>query len=213
MEDRLRLLGKGDSRRERIIGLLANRVAPSIIADIVVCSPSYVSQISAEPEVAEYLLSSRTKQTEKDVMYDDLLDKAAERALHRINSALPTANLAQAVRALGTLDKIGRRTRDSNHSAPVVTTQVTIVVPARVQTTLVLNRDNEIIEAGGRPLASATPEILAKMTNTPLRDHVEEMRSARKMHASEMLNTLVSSAESKTPPVRKIALDDLGDII
>ena len=185
------------TKQDRIAGLLVQGMKPAMVATIVGCDPSYISQLLKD-EAFLYHLQELNKELEDGEAIEEasaedrkqealfLADKmlaAEHHALDKILKEMPYLSGRDAVVAL---DVIGKR-KDATlaqafgpkgilpSATPVsghTTVQVTLTVPNICIPELTLSSNNEIISIGERSVAAmptaTLKQMLAKADEPPL---------------------------------------------
>lgn len=185
------------TKQDRIAGLLVQGMKPAMVASIVGCDPSYISQLLKDEAFLYHLQELNKELVEGEVIEEAsaedrkqetlfLADKmlaAEHHALDKILKEMPYLSGRDAVVAL---DVIGKR-KDATlaqafgpkgilPAAPAVaghtTVQVTLTVPNICIPELTLSSNNEIISIGERSVAAmptaTLKQMLAKADEPPL---------------------------------------------
>lgn len=185
------------TKQDRIAGLLVQGMKPAMVATIVGCDPSYISQLlkdeaflyhlqelNKELEDGEAIGEASAEDRKQETLF--LADKmlaAEHHALDKILKEMPYLSGRDAVVAL---DVIGKR-KDATlaqafgpkgilpSATPVpghTTVQVTLTVPNICIPELTLSSNNEIISIGERSVAAmptaTLKQMLAKADEPPL---------------------------------------------
>ena len=135
--------------RERALKLLGNGVEQEVVATALGVSPSYISQLLAEPEfasaVAELRLLNLEQASDRDSKYDALEDKL----LARLNDTTDYMTKPREVAAvlLGLNKAVRRGVRPEN--APQAKQNVVVLnFPTVIQNKFVVNESNQVIGVG-----------------------------------------------------------------
>ena len=185
------------TKQDRIAGLLVQGMKPAMVATIVGCDPSYISQLLKDEAFLYHLQELNKELVEGEAIEDAsvedrkqetlfLADKmlaAEHHALDKILKEMPYLSGRDAVVAL---DVIGKR-KDATlaqafgpkgilpAATPVpghTTVQVTLTVPNICIPELTLSSNNEIISIGERSVAAmptaTLKQMLAKADEPPL---------------------------------------------
>lgn len=151
--------------KEYVIRLLAQNVPTAQIAAAVGCDPSYISQLKADESTQLAISSHQAEATIEDIKFDDMLARAEQLALERIEKTLPFANMLQSLAAFKVLN--AARRRNEALAAPVsqVTNNLTVnlTLPSNSIPKYTVNGNNEIIEVDGQTMLSATPKSLDQL--------------------------------------------------
>lgn len=169
------------SKIDRIASLLVSGLAPSQIADIVAVSPSYISNLKADPDfqlhlqsLAEERLTDETE-VDEDSIYKDKLAAAEHKIVSHILERLPYMADNHAILALST---VGNR-RDAMQKANLMSgigsalkqnggtvRMVEVTIPAAAVPDIVLGKNNEVISIGGRAIAPMPTSALQRMIDS-----------------------------------------------
>lgn len=179
-------------KTERIARLLAKGLKPSIVATMVGCSPSYLSNLTADPDfrlaVEEIRVATSeetsTRASETEVLKDRLL--ALE---HQVVSKLEDRLEFMPERELIALfDRIGNR-RDKLEPVTAViesatlgadgqpTKLVRISVPTICAPDLTIGSNNEIIAIGSRSVNPMPTEALRKLLDADTEPEAEALEA------------------------------------
>lgn len=185
------------TKQDRIAGLLVQGMKPAMVATIVGCDPSYISQLLKDEAFLYHLQELNKELVEGEAIEEAsaedrkqetlfLADKmlaAEHHALDKILKEMPYLSGRDAVVAL---DVIGKRKdatlaqafgpKGNLPAAPTVaghtTVQVTLTVPNICIPELTLSSNNEIISIGERSVAAmptaTLKQMLAKADEPPL---------------------------------------------
>lgn len=199
--------------KDTIIDLLAQGVPTSQIAAAVGCTDAYISQLKADPEVQELLVSRAGDRIAKDGAFDKKLETAEELALARIEAGLQFANLGQAVGAFRILNNAKRRKDVAGpgaEGANSTTVNVTLTLPAAALPRYTLNNRNEIVDVEGKTMVAATAKSLEDM----LRSRAQLAVAVNSPQEAEKTNMLLGNL---TVPVRRppsrITPDMIADLL
>lgn len=185
------------TKQDRIAGLLVQGMKPAMVASIVGCDPSYISQLLKD-EAFLYHLQELNKELENGESVEDaspedrkqetlfLADKMLAAEHHALDKILKEMPYLSGRDAIVALDVIGKR-KDATlaqafgpkgilPSTPTVaghtTVQVTLTVPNICIPELTLSSNNEIISIGERSVAAmptaTLKQMLAKADEPPL---------------------------------------------
>lgn len=125
--------------KTRILRLLAQGLAPSVVASAVGCEPSYISQLLADPvfenELKDLKYSILTEATDRDDKINKLEDKMIDRIASDVeHNPVAFRNTMERVRALSLVNALKRRGAgaDINSSGQTINNIVTLVLPTQV---------------------------------------------------------------------------------
>lgn len=185
------------TKQDRIAGLLVQGMKPAMVASIVGCDPSYISQLlkdeaflyhlqslNQELEAGEAPLEADVEDRKQETLF--LADKMLAAEHHALDKILKEMPYLSGRDAIVALDVIGKR-KDATlaqaygpkgilPSAPTgaghTTVQVTLTVPNICIPELTLSSNNEIISIGERSVAAmptaTLKQMLAKADEPPL---------------------------------------------
>lgn len=155
-----------DPTRARLFALLSTGIPPGAAAKAVGVSPAYVSQLLADDETfAEAVATARIQTLEEDVTHDNTVKAVEAKSLKLISDRLGQVKSAMdAARIFQILNNSKRRTEeaavDKLDNTPTVS--VTLNIPAAAAPLVTArNAQGEIIEIGGRSLATAPASKIA----------------------------------------------------
>ena len=160
--------------KDYVIRLLAQNVPTAQIAAACGCDPSYISQLKQEESVQTAIAQQQSEATIEDIRFDDMLSRAEQLALERIEKTLPFANMMQSMAAFKILNSANKRNDSKLLQPSNVTNNLTVnlTLPTSAIPKFVINNRNEIVEVEGQTMLSATPKsldsLLANRSATPL---------------------------------------------
>lgn len=170
-----------DPTRARLFALLSTGIPPGAAARAVGVTPSYVSQLLAEDEsFAEAVAVARVKTLEEDVSHDNTVKSVEAKSLKLISDRLGQVKSAMdAARIFQILNNSKRRTEeaavDKLDNTPTVS--VTLNIPAAAASLVTArNSQGEIIEIGGRSLATAPASKIADIRSKLAEREQERVR-------------------------------------
>lgn len=170
-----------DPTRARLFALLSTGIPPGAAAKAVGVTPAYVSQLLADDETfAEAVAVARVATLEEDVVHDSSVKATEAKALKLISDRIgQVRNPMDAARIFQILNGSKRRTEeaavDRLDNAPTVS--VTLNIPAAAMSLVTArNSAGEIIEIGGRSLATAPASKIADIRSRLLEKEQEKLR-------------------------------------
>jgi hypothetical protein len=154
--------------KERVLNLLAAGLPASEVATVIGCSPSYISQLSKEPDFAEALknrIIAANEESDEQKQLDKRYETTEHLLLNAVKDKIPEASMGEVIRALEVIDK----RKDSSHKrknpglvnpiGPAVNVNIVqLALPQQVlktipQAVVQTNSQNEIVAIDGRALA------------------------------------------------------------
>jgi DNA-binding transcriptional ArsR family regulator len=170
-----------DPTRARLFALLSTGIPPGAAARAVGVTPSYISQLLAEDEsFAEAVATARMATLEEDVSHDNTVKTVEAKSLKLISDRLGQVKSAMdAARIFQILNNSKRRTEeaavDKLGEGPSIS--VTLNIPAAAAPLVTArNAQGEIIEIGGRSLATAPASKIADIRSRLLEREQERVR-------------------------------------
>ena len=166
------------SKIDRIATMLASGIQASSIAAIVGVSPSYISNLIADPDFSthlaalkEELAESNSKEAESEIYQDKLLGaehKIVTHLMDRLNY-MADNHAIQALVAVGarrdSLAKSQAIANFTNSSNGTTIRMVEISIPAISAPDLVIGKNNEVVSIGSRAIAPMPAATLMAMLN------------------------------------------------
>lgn len=146
---------------EKIIEMLGKGYPNTVVANACGVSDGYISQVLSDEAVAakvvELKMLNLQKQTARDEGYDELEDML----LDKLRAAAPMLiRPLEITKVLATVNQAKRRgsTGDNTHQAP--SKVVVLNMPQFVQQRFIMNERSEVVEVGGRNLATISAKTL-----------------------------------------------------
>lgn len=146
--------------KDQAIELLCKGISTTQVADAIGVDPSYISQLRADPEIAERISKSVAATTVADVEFDSRLEKAEALALEQIEKKLPFANMQQSLSAFKILNGAVKRKHGHQNPGAGAGVVVNIHLPATAVPRYTLNAQNEIVDVEGKPMVAASAKSL-----------------------------------------------------
>lgn len=150
---------------EKMKKLLALELPQSAVASALGCSESLVSQKMTEADFIADVAALKLARLEDSSQRDEKLDKLENTIIDKlekgINYMLKPQDL---LGALKVISAVPRRSQPNMTGASVQLSQtVKVVLPNVMAVTFIKNTQGEIIEAGGRSLATLPSKVLKQM--------------------------------------------------
>lgn len=200
-----------NATKEHIISLLSQGISASQVAAAAGVSESYISQLRADPELAQLIDTHSIAKTEADAKFDNTLERAESMALEKIEKNLPFANMGQAMAAFRILNSARKRS-DAFATPADTSTNITVnlTLPASAAARYVVNSSNEIVEVEGQTMITATAKSLDVML-------AQRAGAALLQPTTQTLNRAANMLANIKPlaarPVRKLPLSLNADIL
>lgn len=162
--------------KEKIKELLGEGLAPGIVANAVGVSPAYVSQLLADEtfkqEVIELRIAKLSATTSRDRKYDSIEDTL----LSKLEAAVPMLfRPAEILAAIKTINGAQRRGAPADATPVTYKTVVNLNIPEVARAKLLLNESNQIIEIGGRVMATMQANVLLKQLGVEAETETEKL--------------------------------------
>lgn len=132
------------------------------------CDPSYISQLMADDEFAMQVATARSASLEKELKRDANWDTLEDSLLRRMNDMLPFMNRPmEIIRAASIANAAKRRAirgtaaGDGAGNAQVLVLQL----PPIIEHHYTLNQNKEVVEIGGRTMATINSNTLLNHVN------------------------------------------------
>ena len=157
--------------KDRIVDLLMEGIKPTIVAETVGCEPSYVSQVAAEPEIAERLQVARAARAAKMVKHDNTINEIEDMALDKIKRMLPLqTDIMKVGRIFELVNKARRAAEHTGLQEQVVDDVLVIELPSAAKVHFKLTADKQMVEVEGRsmvplPSSQVTAMLRHKQAN------------------------------------------------
>jgi len=145
--------------QDKVIKYLSQGISTKNIADAMGCDESYISQLKSDETIQQKVAELQADYAVKDASFDEMLDRAEEKALERIEKTLPFANTSQALAAFRILNT-ARRRKDGPVTPEVHVTNVILQLPATAAPRYIMNDRSEIVEVEGKTMVAANPHQL-----------------------------------------------------
>lgn len=155
--------------KEQIERLLGRGLSQVVVANAVGCTEGYISQLLAEEDFAGRVAAMKLAIVEKDSSRGQLVNEIKDELLAKTKRALPMLLRPQEIiAALKVID--GLKCGDSASGVATGTggTQqiVQVNLPTIIMQNFIKNSQNEIVEVGGRSLATLSPMALKNMLHS-----------------------------------------------
>jgi len=142
--------------------LLAQGLAPSAIARIVSCDPSYISQLTADPAFMQEVTSARIEQAESIISQDEKVLQLRGQVIDKLEEAISISyKLPELLNAFNVLDKAKSHSGIGEYQPQSESAIVNLHLPNVQKLNFVMSPDKQVIEIEGRPMIRAqAPQIL-----------------------------------------------------
>ena len=205
-----------NSTKEHIIALLSQGISTSQVAAAAGVTDAYVSQLKADPEMAALMVSSDIETAQRDIKFDNTLERAELLALEKIEKNLPFANMGQAMAAFRILNGARKRSDAFAQQADQSTSiTVNLTLPASAAARYVVNNSNEIVEVEGQTMITATAKSLDNLLATRASGSLVQPKITTLNRAANILATVSPLASMQAPvrTARKLPLSLSADIL
>lgn len=173
------------SKLDRIANLLASGMKPALVAKITAVSPSYISQLIADPDFKQALeelkaakVDSAGSEEEEDKSLKDKFQAAEHKIVDHILDRLDMmgdGHVIAALRTIGDRNDAMRKhsllTKSTSALAALGGGQATmrmveLTIPACAVPELILGKNSEIISIGGRDITPMPVNTLQSLINS-----------------------------------------------
>jgi hypothetical protein len=210
----------GENMKDRILKLLGNGVAPSLVCCAVGCSESYVSQLLSDQEFAFEVAKLRCKDLEALRERDDRYDMLEDKLLDKLEHILPFLSRPRdIISALKEINQAKRRSTDllaTSQQPTVVNNIVVLHLPTRTTTAFSLNKNNEVVAIGEQSLAtmptsallSSLREVERERESSVIQERVRELTTRKEPQNDISIEETRSSQKALSSPKQMQALDE-----
>jgi hypothetical protein len=148
---------------DRILELLGQGLANSVVASAVGCEPSYISQLLEDSEfrlrVQELRAGKAEAAVKRDTSWDTIEQAALDRASSLVNLVSRPTDLIRIAHMANSAKRASKElVNNDSTGAPVVQ----LVMPANATIHFQMNTSSQVVEVNGRSLASMPVQQLTK---------------------------------------------------
>lgn len=148
------------ANRERAVKLLGQGIQQEIVATALGVTPSYISQLLAEPEFAAEVSQLRLVNLENASERDGKYDALEDRMLDQLEQAASwMVKPREILSALAVLNKAVRRGVKQEQQPTVVPDVVVLTLPQVIHQTFILNQSNQVVAVGEKQAAPALQDL------------------------------------------------------
>ena len=152
-----------DGTAARILEMLGNGLAPSVVSSALGISESYISQLLAEESFSYQVTARRYANLQANTDRDRKYDKIEDALLNKMEELLPLMyKPSEVLRAVATINAAKRRGADTPTNTVVHNTVVQLTLPAAIMSRFVTNVNNQVVEAGEQELVTIAAHNLAE---------------------------------------------------
>lgn len=189
-----------NATKEHIIALLSQGISTSQVAAAAGVTDAYVSQLKSDPELATLITSADIETAQRDIKFDNTLERAEMLALEKIEKNLPFANMGQAMAAFRILNGARKRS-DAFAAVADQSTSITVnlTLPASAAARYVVNNANEIVEVEGQTMITATAKSLDSILANRASSSLLQPKITTLNRAASILATLSPNTTLQTP--------------
>lgn len=180
--------------QEKIIELLGSGLSPTTVAAAVGCTPSYITQLLSQEEIAKQVAELRIAATVQYVEHDKKVDSLEENALKKMHQLLPMVTRPmEALRIFQIANAAKRKTEGADAAAHRPVAQVVnINIPAAAAVAFKLSPDRQVVEIEGRSATSMSAQELNRQLAARRQQLLDSGR------ATTLLSTPIPVEEVKT---------------
>jgi hypothetical protein len=150
--------------KDKIKALLGQGHSPELVATIIGCDPSYISQLleneTFRNEVSELRVQSLQAATERDKKWDSLEEKLLDK-LHTVVDFVikPREILA----LLSAANQAKRRGATATESITINNQVVNLLMPTKLTATFTVNQNNQVIGVGDKSMLTMPSKNIEKL--------------------------------------------------
>lgn len=191
--------------RDKIIEMLGDGYSQTVVAAAIGVSDSYISQLVAEPEVAELIQAKRVAKLDGVKAHDDGIDSLEKDALAKMHRLLPFVTKPMEVVRIFEAANSAKRKHEQTGPQNVVptTTIVQVQLPAAALSHFKISTDRQVVEVEGR-----------SMNTLPAKNLNEQLKQRQEARKNSPLITDASSAanilENLATPIPK---DSIANVL
>ena len=186
--------------KDAILELLAQgRESPENISRICGCTPSYISQLLTDADFVQQLRERKSTLgnvavdnlvSAKNNTHDSKLDLLEDRAMNKLAQLLPMVTKPmEAMKLFQVLNSAKRKNDLQVVNGNITNTTNNVVVlnlPATVKNKLLVNKNNEVVQVGDRPLVTMDSQLLLKVNREELTAKAEAAKLTVRTAASNL---------------------------
>lgn len=180
--------------KDKIKALLGQGHSAELVATIIGCDPSYISQLLEDEafrnEVSELRVRSLQAASARDKKWDDLEDKL----LDKLHSAVDFVIKPREILAVLSAANAAKRRGATAHESVTINNQiVNLLVPQRLVQTFTVNQNNQVIGVGDKSMLTLPSTKIADLYNNI---NGQKSQPAQQPLLGEVQNALVEDKQS-----------------
>lgn len=155
--------------KTQIQKLLANGTPASIVADIVGCTPGYISQLMEDETFAKGILEARLAKEERYIEHDERLDGLEMAVIKNLEASMGLCFKPEILlRALAVVNSAKRRATSFDGSGAPTSAVPTIVInlPPVMASAIKINSNGSVIQVGERDLVTIDTNSFTKLAES-----------------------------------------------
>ena len=150
--------------KDKIKALLGQGHSPELVATIIGCDPSYISQLleneTFRNEVSELRVQSLQAATERDKKWDSL----EEKLLNKLHDAVDFVIKPREILAiLSVANAAKRRGATATESITINNQVVNLLMPTKLTTIFTVNQNNQVIGVGDKSMLTMPSKNIEKL--------------------------------------------------
>lgn len=151
----------------RILEMLGNGLAPTVVSSALGVSESYISQLLGEEQFATQVTAARFANLQAATTRDRSYDSIEDELIKKLRDLLPMMyKPMEILRAITVINAAKRRGADTPENTVIHNTIVQLTLPASITSRFVTNVNNQVIEAGDQELITIETKNLKSKLET-----------------------------------------------
>lgn len=176
--------------------LLGTGLSNEVVATALGCTPSYITQLMADPDFSAVVIAQRTLSLTANSARDKTIDAIEDTLLTKITECLDNGLIyrpADVLRTFAVVNKATRRGIPASESLTINQTVVNLNLPEKVVQTFTQNAQGEVVEVEGRTLVTMPAHVLLSNLVKQNQEGGNDVNSATYEKVSRYLPTTIES--------------------
>jgi len=156
---------KYEGTAARILEMLGNGLAPTVVSSALGVSESYISQLLSEESFSQQVTGLRYANLQAATTRDRSYDAIEDALIDKMKDLLPMMyKPMEVLRAITVINAAKRRGADAPDNTVIHQTIVQLALPTALTSKFILNAANQVVEAGEQELITiAAPNLTQKL--------------------------------------------------
>lgn len=160
-------LVKYEGTAARILEMLGNGLAPTIVSNALGVSESYISQLLSEESFSQQVTGLRYANLQAATTRDRSYDAIEDELIKKMKDLLPMMyKPMEVLRAITVINTAKRRGADAPDNTVIHQTVVQLTLPTSITTKFITNVTNQVISAGDQELITIDAKNLTSKLAT-----------------------------------------------